>query len=87
MKIETSSGCHVGKGGGFVKEQDQACTLPEVSRGGASLEEASGLGEELNREGRAMKWRRARHETTPKTCGQRVFSDETPSIAAASTSR
>src|SRR5258708_1108106 len=37
MKIETSGGSHVGKRGGFVKEQDQACTLPEESRGGASL--------------------------------------------------
>jgi hypothetical protein len=30
MEIETSSGSHVGDGGEFVKEQDQACSLPEV---------------------------------------------------------
>jgi hypothetical protein len=80
MKIETSSGCHVGKRGGFVKEQDQACALPEVRRCGASVEEASGLGEELLREGRAMDWRRARHENTPRAIGRMVFSDDTPSI-------
>src|SRR3954454_1396203 len=30
MKIKTSRGSHVGKRGGFVKEQDQACALAEV---------------------------------------------------------
>src|SRR3954471_9954146 len=80
MKIKPSRGCHVGKRGGFVKEQDQACTLPEVRRCGARVEEASGLGEGLIREGRAMKWRRARHETIPGAVGEMVFSDDTPSI-------
>jgi len=80
MKIKPSRGRHVGKRGGFVKEQDQACTLPEVRRCGARVEEASGLGEELIREGRAMKWRRARHETIPGAVGEMVFSDDTPSI-------
>src|SRR3954462_5290901 len=45
MKVKASSGCHVGERGEFVKEQDQACTLPEVRRCGASAEEASSLGE------------------------------------------
>jgi hypothetical protein len=58
MEIKTSSGSHVGKRGGFVEEQDQACTLPEVRGCGASVKEASGLGEELIGEGRAMKGRR-----------------------------
>jgi hypothetical protein len=80
MEIKTSRGGHVGKRGEFVKEQDQACTLAEVRRCGASVEEASGLGEELVREGRAMKGGRARHETTPRAIGQMVFSDDTPSI-------
>ena len=80
MKIKTSRGGHVGERGGFVEEQDQACTLPEVRRCGARVEEASGLGEELIREGRAMKWGRAGHETTPRAIGQKVFSDDTPSI-------
>jgi hypothetical protein len=39
--------------------------LPEVRRRRASAEEAPGLSEELMREARAMKRRRARHETTP----------------------
>ena len=30
MEIEMSGGCRVGKGGGFVKEPDQASALPEV---------------------------------------------------------
>src|SRR4051794_13606776 len=30
MEIETSGGRHIGDGVGFVKEQDQACSLPEV---------------------------------------------------------
>jgi hypothetical protein len=80
MKIETSSGSHVGERGEFVEEQDQACTLPEVRRRGSSAEEASSLGEELIREGRAMKRRWAGHETTPRAIGRRVFSDDTPSI-------
>ena len=80
MKIETSSGSHVGESWGFVEEQDQACTLPEVRRRGSSVEEASSLGEELLREGRAMKRRRARHETTPRAIGRRVFNDDIPSI-------
>jgi hypothetical protein len=80
MKIKPSCGCYVGKRGGFVKEQDQARTLPEVRRCGARVEEASGLGEKLIREDRAMKWRRARHETIPGAVGQMIFSDDTPSI-------
>ena len=69
MQIKTSSGFHVGKQGEFVDKQDQVGALPEVRRCGTSAEEASGLGEELIREGRAMKWRRARHETTPRATG------------------
>jgi hypothetical protein len=80
MEIETSRRSHVGNRGEFVKEQDQAGALPEVRRCGASLEEASGLGEELIREGRAMKWRRAWHETAPEAIGRVVFSEDTPSI-------
>jgi hypothetical protein len=80
MKIKASGGCHVGDHGGFVKEQDQAGALPEVRRCGASVEEASGLGEELIREARAMKGRRARHETTPGAIGRMVSSDDTPRI-------
>jgi hypothetical protein len=87
MEIEAGCGCRVGKGGVFVKEQDQASALSEVRRRGAGEKEPPGLGEELSREARVMKRQRARHETTPKTCGQRFFGDETPSIAAASTSR
>jgi len=30
MEIEMSGGCRVGKGGGVVKEPDQASALPEV---------------------------------------------------------
>src|SRR3954451_2380567 len=30
MEIETSGGSHIGDGGEFVEEQDQACSLPEV---------------------------------------------------------
>jgi len=30
MEIETSGGGHLGEGGEFVKEQDQAGSLPEV---------------------------------------------------------
>jgi hypothetical protein len=87
MEIETSGGSHVGESGEFVKEQDQACSLAEVRRGRASVEEASGLGEELIREDGAMKWRRARHETTPRAIGHKVFSNDAPSIAAASKGR
>ena len=87
MEIKAGYGCRVGKGGVFVKEQDQVRALSEMRRRGASEKEPPGLGEELSREARVIKRRRARHETTPNTCGQRVFSDESPSIAAASTSR
>jgi hypothetical protein len=78
MKIKTSRGGHVGERGEFVKEQDQACTLAEVRCRGSSVEEASCFGEELIREGRAMKWQRAGHETTPRAIGWMVFSDDTP---------
>jgi hypothetical protein len=87
MKLETSSGGHVGNQGGFVKKQDQTRALTEVRRCGAGLDEASGLGEKLLREGRAMKWRGARHEATPRLIGQRVFREDTPSILAASEGR
>jgi hypothetical protein len=80
MKSETSRGSHVGERWEVVEEQDQACPLPEVRRCGSSVEEASSLGEELLREGGAMKRRRARHETTPRAIGRRVFSDDPPSI-------
>ena len=87
MEIEMSGGCRVGKGGGFVKEPDQASALPEVRRGGASDEEAPGLDEELLREVRAMERRRARHGTTPGAIGQLAFSDDTLSIVVISESR
>ena len=45
-----------------------------------SVEEPSGLGEELIREGRAIEWQRARHETTPRATGRMVFSDDAPMI-------
>src|SRR3954447_8737151 len=48
-KIEAGRGSHVGKRGAFVKEQDQACTLPEVRCCGSSVDEASCFGEELIR--------------------------------------
>ena len=70
MKVDPGSGFHVGNRGKFVEEQDQAGTLSEVRRCGASEEEALGLGEELIGEGRAMKWEKARHETAPRTTGQ-----------------
>jgi hypothetical protein len=76
MKIETSSGFHVGKRGKFVEKQDQAGALPEVRRCCTSAEKASGLGDEFVREGRTMKWRRARHETTPRATGLGCFSDD-----------
>src|SRR4051812_19262861 len=75
-----SGGSHVGERGGFVKEQDQAGTLPEVRCCGASVEEASGFGEELLREGRARKGGRAGHETTPGAIDGMVFRDDPPSI-------
>jgi len=75
MKVDPGSDFHVGKRGEFVEEQDQAGALPEVRRCGASAEEASGLVEELIGEGRAMKWKRARHETAPRTTGQSLSVD------------
>jgi hypothetical protein len=87
MKIKMSGGRHVGKRRGFVKEQDQTCTLPEVRRRGASEADAPGLGEELIWEGRAMTRWRARHVTTPRAIDRMVFSDDPPSIAAASKGR
>jgi hypothetical protein len=81
MEIKTSRGFHVGKCGGFVKEQDQACTLPEVRCRGTSAEETAGLGEELIGKGWAMKWRWAGHETTPGAISGMVFSDDIPSIS------
>src|SRR3954465_6984175 len=47
MEVETSGGSHVGERWGFVEEQDQSCTLPQMRRRGSSVEEASSLGEEL----------------------------------------
>jgi hypothetical protein len=63
-----------------VKEQDQACPLPEVRCCGSSVGEASCFGEELIRKGRAIMWEWAGHETTPGAIGQKGFSDDTPSI-------
>jgi hypothetical protein len=65
MQVKTSGGGHIGKRRGFVEEQDQLGALPEVRRRRASAEEAQRLSEKLIREARAMKRRRARHETTP----------------------
>jgi hypothetical protein len=76
MKVDPGSGLHVGKQGEFAEKQDQAGALAEVRRCGASAEEASGFGEELIREGRAMKGRRARHETAPRANGQLFFSGD-----------
>ena len=87
MEIKTRPGSRVGKGWGFLKEQDQASALPEVRRGGASENEPAGLGEELSREGRAMQRQRTRHERTPRRAGQMVFGNQTSSIAIASRSR
>jgi hypothetical protein len=83
MQVEASSGGHIGERRGFVEEQDQVGALPEVRRGLASAGEASGLGEELVREGRAMKRRGAGHETTPRGIGWRDLRDDIPSIVAA----
>jgi hypothetical protein len=66
MKIKPSGEGDVGERGGFLKEQDQASPLPEMRRRGASVGEASSLGEELVRKGGAMKRQRAGHETTPR---------------------
>ena len=87
MEIQASGGGRMGEGGGFAKEQDQARALPEVRRRGASEDESPGLGEELIGEVRVMEGRRARHETTPGAIGAVFFSDEAPSIAAASEDR
>jgi hypothetical protein len=65
MQVESSGGGRIGKRRGFLEEQDQVGALPEVRRRRASAEEAPGLSEELIREARAMKRRRAGHETTP----------------------
>jgi hypothetical protein len=83
MQVEASGGGHIGKRRGFVEEQDQVGALSEVRRGRAGAEEVSGLGEELIREGRAMKRWRARHETTPRGMGRMGLSDGIPSIVAA----
>jgi hypothetical protein len=87
MEIELNGGRHVGKRGGFVEEQDQTCTSPEVRRRGASEADAPGLGEELIREGRAMMRWGARQMTAPRANGRIVFSDDPPIIAAASEGR
>ncbi len=87
MKIQARRRGHVGESGAIVKEPDQASPLPEVRRGGASDEEAPGLGEELLGEVRAMERRRARHETTPGAIGQLAFSDDPLSILVISESR
>ena len=67
VKVDPSSGCHVGKRGMFVQKQDQASALAEIGRSGSSCRDSLGLGEELIREGRAIEWNRARHETAPRT--------------------
>ena len=54
MKAQSSSGCHVGKRGEFVQEQDELGALPKRGRGRSSGRESSGLGEELIGEGRAI---------------------------------
>jgi hypothetical protein len=87
MEVQVSGGGRMGEGGGFVKEQDQACALPEVRRRGASEDESPGLREELLGEVGVMEGRRARHETTPGASGAVIFSDEALSIAAASENR
>jgi hypothetical protein len=87
MEIQTRRGRRVGKGGGFLKEQDQASALPKVRRGGASENEPAGLGEELIRKGRAMQRQRAWHERTPRRTGQMVFGNQMSSIASAFRSR
>ena len=87
MKIEMSGGRRVGNRRGFVKEQDQTCTLPEVRRRGAGEADAPGLGKELIWEGRAMTRSRARHVTTPRAIGRMVFSDDPLSVVAASKGR
>jgi hypothetical protein len=87
MEIKTRRGRRVGKGGGSLKEQDQASALPEVRRSGASENEPAGLSEELIRKGRAMQRQRARHERTPRRTGQMVLDNQMSSIASASRSR
>jgi len=83
MQVETSGGGRIGERRRFVEEQNQVSALPEVRRCRASVREAPGLGEELIREGRAMKRRRAGHETTPPGMGQMGSRDSIPSIVAA----
>jgi hypothetical protein len=87
MKIEMGSGGRVGKGRGFVEEQDQVGALPEVRRRGASEGEAPGLRKEFLGEDRAMKGRGSRHETAPGVIGQTVFSDDPPNILTDSGAR
>ena len=75
MKVDPGSGCHVGKRGMFVQKQDQVSALAEIGRGGSSCRDSLGLGEELIREGRAIEWNRARHETAPRTTDEAVHCD------------
>ena len=77
MEVEASGGFHIGKDRAVVQEQGQASALPEVRRGGAGTDEASGLGEELFGEVRTMTWRGPRHETAPWATGQLIVSDDT----------
>jgi len=77
VEVEASGGFHIGKDRVVAQEQGQASALPEVSRGGAGTDEASGLSEELFGEVRTMTWRGPRHETAPRATGLLIFSDDT----------
>src|SRR5262249_52431500 len=76
VKIDHRSGLDVGERGGLVQEQDQAGGLPQVGRGRASPRGASGLGEELIGEGRAIMRGRPGHEAAPGATGLFVSGDD-----------
>jgi hypothetical protein len=80
VQVEASSGCHVGKRGSLMQEQDQVGALPEVGRSGASRRKSSRLGEELVGEGRVKARERPRHETAPRATGRLLASDDALTI-------
>src|SRR5947209_10249330 len=69
VKIDPSSGCHVGKRGCFMQEQDQTGALAEVKGGGAGLHQTPGLCQKLSGEDGAVARRGSRHQTTPRATG------------------
>src|SRR2546421_5613713 len=62
VKVDPSSGLHVGKRGRLMQEQDQTGALAEVSGGGASLRQAPGLCQKRSGEERAIARQGSRHQ-------------------------